>query len=203
MPDADEAPMEHIHHEAHQSHGNKGESWIGWAALTAAIFAAIAAIGGSLASESLNEANTAASEALDKWNYFQAKGNKETTLAQSMKTRELIDRRLNLLQAQLDGLKGQATTAPAETVSDAKDAAQITKYEKEKEDIQKEATECVQNQKKATATYNTLEHGETLFHIAIAIVAIAVLSKRRSFWYFSLLFGVAGGVLILKGFMSL
>jgi hypothetical protein len=43
----------------------------------------------------------------------------------------------------------------------------------------------------------------TLFQIAIAIGAIAVLTRKRPFWYVSLLFGTGGVVLLVMGLMAI
>ncbi len=47
----------------------------------------------------------------------------------------------------------------------------------------------------------SLERGVTLFHIAIAIVAIAVLMKRTAFWYLSVAGGAAGVVFLVLGLL--
>jgi uncharacterized membrane protein len=42
--------------------------------------------------------------------------------------------------------------------------------------------------------------GVTFFQIAIVIGAISVLSKRRNFWYLSLLLGIIGFGFFIKGY---
>ena len=44
-----------------------------------------------------------------------------------------------------------------------------------------------------------LARGVTMFQIAIAIAAIAILTKRRSFWILSMLLGVIGSISLLHG----
>jgi hypothetical protein len=47
-----------------------------------------------------------------------------------------------------------------------------------------------------------LERGVTLFHISIAIVAIAVLTKLRPFWYLSVIAGLIGVVFFVQGLLA-
>jgi hypothetical protein len=41
-----------------------------------------------------------------------------------------------------------------------------------------------------------------MFQIAIAIAAISALTKRRRFWFVSLIFGLAGAVFLALGAMA-
>ena len=44
--------------------------------------------------------------------------------------------------------------------------------------------------------------GVTLFQIAIAVGAISALTNRRAFWFVSLVFGLAGIVFLLQGWLA-
>jgi hypothetical protein len=50
-------------------------------------------------------------------------------------------------------------------------------------------------------THETFEGAATLFHIAIAIVAISVVSKRKQFWYISMVGGAVGLFFFVKAFL--
>jgi hypothetical protein len=41
-----------------------------------------------------------------------------------------------------------------------------------------------------------------MFQIAIAIAAISALTRKRTFWYVSLVFGAVGGVFLVLGAIS-
>jgi Domain of unknown function (DUF4337) len=40
-----------------------------------------------------------------------------------------------------------------------------------------------------------------MFQVAIAVGAIAVLTKRKNFWYASIIFGFIGAIFSLQGFL--
>ena len=50
--------------------------------------------------------------------------------------------------------------------------------------------------------HTLLSRGVTLFQVGIAVGAIAVLTKRKRFWYASLVFGVAGAVMFVWGLIA-
>jgi hypothetical protein len=47
--------------------------------------------------------------------------------------------------------------------------------------------------------HETFERGVTLFHISIAVVAIAVLMRRQWLWYVSVLAGAIGVYFLVHG----
>src|SRR5947207_15481909 len=72
------------------------------------------------------------------------------------------------------------------------DQSNRDRYEKEQEEIKSEA-----ERKETAAKSNFHKHevfagGVTMFQIAIAIAAISALTKKRSFWVVSLVFGAVG-----------
>ena len=74
----------------------------------------------------------------------------------------------------------------------AEDRAKAARYEKQQEEIKSEA-----EHKEAAAKANFRKHevfagGVTLFQIAIAVAAISALTRRRTFWIVSLVFGAVG-----------
>src|SRR5947209_15537076 len=61
-------------------------------------------------------------------------------------------------------------------------------------EIQATAKELEHLSREHLETHETYEEAATLFHIAIAIVAIAVVAGRKEFWYVSMAAGVVGVV---------
>ena len=49
--------------------------------------------------------------------------------------------------------------------------------------------------------HESTERGVTLLHIAIAVVAIAVLTRRKPFWVLSMVFGLIGIAFAVHGLM--
>ena len=169
-----EVPLEHLHEQTHETAKHSRESWISWVALSTAILAVLAAIASLLSGEHANEAMLSQIEASSQWNYYQAKSIKAAVL----------------------DAKAAFTGAPNES-----DQSKRARYEKEQEEIKSEA----EHKQAAAKTYfhkhEVFARGVTKFQIAIAIAAISALTKKRSFWVVSLLFGAAGCVFLLLAAM--
>jgi len=165
-----EVPLEHLHEHVKESAEHSGQAWISWVALSTAILAVLAAIAGLLSGEHANEAMMNQIESSDQWNYYQAKGIKASVLDAKM------------------SLSG----APNES-----DKSKRDRYEKEQEQIKSEA-----ERKEAAAKSNFHQHevfarAVTMFQIAIAIAAISALTRKRKFWFVSLIFGLLGCVFLI------
>ena len=171
-----EVPLEQSQEEiAHHAHAAT-EKWILGVALTAALLAVLAAITALMAEHHANEAMFDQLRCADKWNYYQAKGIK-----------------LNLLKT-----KTELLAALGKTV----DKSELKKLElsaTQQEEIRNEANA---DQKKAEAhlrQHTVLSRSVTLFQVGIAVGAISVLTKRKSFWFGSIVFGLVGVVLLVVG----
>jgi len=168
-----EVPLEHLHEEIHHRAEHGGEAWISWVALSTAILAVLAAIAGLLSGMHANEAMMSQIESADKWAYYQAKGIKAAVL----------DVKISL---------SPATSEP--------DRAKAERYQEEQSEIQKEANEKQAEAKSNFHQHEILARSVTMFQIAIAVAAISALTKRRAFWFVSLVFGAAGCVFLALGF---
>jgi hypothetical protein len=160
-----EVPLEHLHEHIKETAEHSGAAWISWVALSTALLAVLAAIAGLLSGKHVNEAMMNQIEASDQWNYYQAKSIKASVLEAKM------------------SLTG---------TSNESDQSKRDRYEKQQEEIKSEA-----EHKEAAAKTNFHKHevfarGVTMFQIAIAIAAISALTRKRSFWIVSLLFGIVG-----------
>jgi hypothetical protein len=182
-----EVPTEHLHetleHHAHEAHGGHGDGgahkWIAPAALSAALLAVFAAVSALLAGHHESEAMLEQIQASDHYAFFQAKGLKSA-----------------LLQDKIEIL-----TAIGKPV-DEKDNAKIEAYKKEQETIKEQADEEVKSSQHHLTVHNGLARAVTLFQIAIAVSAIAVLTKRRSLWFAGLALGAGGIVSLVLALLS-
>ena len=157
-----------VEHEAHK--GGMAQQVALFSAVLATVGAIVSMLGGQTQNDALyykNEAVFKKTEASNKWNYFQAKSTKQSLA-------ELA-----------------ASTAGDPAVRE-KFAANVKRYEAEKEDIRKEAEALEAEAKAANAKsekalhpHHKLEISMTLLQIAIALASITVLTQKR--W----LFGVA------------
>ncbi len=172
------------HHAPHKSH-----PWTLQLSLSTALIAVLAAVSSlqSGASENAallekNEAIMAQAKATDQWSYFQAKSTKAAIYA-----------------AQAEGIDRPEVAQ--------KLLAKSEKYKEEQADIEKEARKLeAETDEHGKVGEELLHHHHrfalavTIFQVAIALSAIAALTKRKPLWFGSLLVGIAGIVFFLKGF---
>jgi len=170
-----EVPLEHLHEEVHHQAEHSAAPWISGVALSTAILAVLAAIAGLLSGKHANEAMMAQIEASDQWSYYQAKSIKASVLDAKMT------------------LTSQATE---------KDKEKAAKYEEEQAEIKREAEHKQAEAKSNFHQHEILARAVTMSQIAIAIAAISALTRRRQFWFVSLIFGAAGAVFLVLGWIA-
>ena len=161
-----EHAQEHIHHEAAHGHGPR---WITAAALTAALLAALAAVAGGQSSGHLTKSTHSRIEWSDKWAQYQSKSIKNYVLT-----------------SQEDLLKALKTEVPK---------GLMDKYagnEADKKELAAKAEELGRVSDEHLEAHETFERATMMFHIAIAVVAIAVVAKRKEFWWMSMVGGAVG-----------
>ena len=165
-----EVPTEHLHEQVKESAEHSGIAWISWVALSTALLAVLAAIASLLSGQHANEAMINQIEASDQWSYYQAKSIKAAVL----------DAKIALTGA-----------------SSEPDKSNRDRYEKEQEAIRSEAEHKQAAAKLYFHKHEVYARGVTMFQIAIAIAAISALTKKRSFWLVSLVFGAVGCAFLL------
>jgi len=169
-----ERVQEHIEHHAHMSK----EKWVSAVALSTAILAALAAIASLLAGDHANEGMLNQIKSSDQWSYYQAKSIKS-----------------GLLSSKIDLLKAAGKPIPEG------DETKLDEYSKEQTEIREKAEKLEKNSEALMASHLILARSVTLFQIAIAIGAIAVLTNRRIFWGLSLALGAGGLVFLIGGLL--
>ncbi len=161
MPEEIESPVEKLSEELHEAAEHAKENWVRWSALFAALYAVMAATAGLESARYANDAMIEQIKASDQWGYYQAK---------SLKIM-LLESEQNILQ-QLD--------KPLPDVSE-----KLAQYGNEQTEIKAVATELSDASKKHLEKHEVFSRTVTLCQVAIAIIAIAVLTKRRTFSYIS------------------
>ena len=144
-------------------------------ALSTAILAVLAAIAGLLSGKHANEAMMSQIEVSNQWNHYQAKSIKASVL----------DAKMTL-------------TASASE----KDKEKAAEYQREQTEIKDEAEHKQVEAKTNFHKHEVFARAVTMFQIAIAIAAISALTKKRKFWFVSLVFGLAGMVFLVLGSMA-
>ena len=169
----------------------KRESWVialSFSTAIIAVFAAIAAMqSGAFSNEALiqkNEAMLAQAKASDQWAYFQAKGIKGTVYA-----------------TQASALK----TSNPELSADARKEAD--RYSSEQKEISEEAKKFEEEVKarnedseKSLEHHHRFAYAVTMFQVAIALSAIAALSRQKFVWLVGLAISLLGLLYFIDGF---
>ncbi|HEX7603811.1 MAG TPA: DUF4337 domain-containing protein [Polyangiaceae bacterium] len=133
-------------------------------------------------------------KAVDQWSYFQAKGTK-----------------LNIAQVAIDEVTLMRDTAPSLTAEqkklyDDKIASltnQASKYEKEKDDIKKEAEDHEAAYDALNLHDDQFDMAEALLSVAIALFGVTALTQKKWLLGVAMTFGAVGVVLGVAGFAKL
>ncbi len=192
MPEGAEIDTDKLSESIQEELEKEGGSFLRKIALTTALIAVLAAVSALQAGGTINEAllrkTDAArmqSEASDQWAFYQAKG----------------------IKAGANEAGQQSWLAAGKPVPDTL-AAEKTRYQQEQEGIRDKAKE---KEKERDALNEEAEHllhrhhrfagAVALFQIAIALGAIAALTKNRMVWMGSLAVGLIGTTLFVIAFI--
>jgi len=182
---------EKIDERIEQMEEKQSPSWVRWLSLSTAIVAVFAAVASLQSGAYSNEAILEKSEAMlnqskasDQWAFIQAKGVKASIAAGEAKI--------------LDG--------KPEVVADLE--AKSKKYEGEQEAIKKDAEALEEKVKENDEASEHLMHRHhkfaytvTFLQIAIALSAIAALTRKQPLWFLGLAVSAVGLVNFVLGFL--
>jgi hypothetical protein len=185
-----EERLEEARERLHGEGGGRG-GWLTWLSLSTAVIAVFAAIAslesGSFANEAIVRKNDAVlhqSKADDAWGHYQAKG---------------IESALYATQSELARTPELATQWRAKSLREA-DARVDAKATAEKEE---HAVEQADSQSAhCLHVHHEFAKSVTIFQVAIALSAIAALTRKRAVWWVSLTFGALGVVFFALGFAA-
>lgn len=207
MPDEIEVPLDHLHEQIADAHeeaneeaneeapkgGGKGHAdWTRSIAVVTAVLAVVAAVGSLRAGLLVNEALLAKNDeislrtrATDQWNYYQSKSIKGVVYLTT------------------------ALLLPPGSPQKAKNQAEAARYVQEQTAIQAKAEgleKTAEAKDKASAhdmdSHHIFAFSVSLCQIAIALSAIAALTRSRRVWIFSLAAGAAGIAALVGGFFG-
>ena len=174
-----EVPTEHLHEEIHHEAEHGRERWALGVALSSALLAGFAAVASLMAGHHANEAMMSQIESADQWSYYEAKSIKEAQL-----------------KSKADILNALGKPVPGT------DESKVAQYERDKEEIQKKADNFEKAAQNHLQTHEGLASSVTMFQIAIAVGAISVLMRRRSFWLGSLVVGAIGIYFLIQSLLT-
>ena len=191
MPEEIEVPTEHLQEkleeaaeelEHERAEEKKQHTWVSRVAVSSALLAVAAAISALLAGHHANEAMFEEMKATDQWALFQAKGTKAS-----------------VLEGRIENMESQGKPIP---IIDGKDArTKLKEYDHDKEKIQDKAKELDESAEDHMKHHVWFARAVTIFQIAIAMGAIAVLAKRPKLWLISVGLGALGTVFLAIGLM--
>jgi hypothetical protein len=186
MPEEPEVDTDRLHEAIHEEMEREGGALLKRVAFSTAVLAALAAVSALKAGGTANEALVLKSDATrlqaqssDQWAYYQAKGIKKA-----------------VAEASETSWRAAGRTPPAELDQ------QIAKYGGEQREIQKAAEELERRRDEKSTEGDELLHQHdrfanavALFQVAIALGAVAALTRQRMIWLGSMLVGL-GGLLV-------
>jgi hypothetical protein len=200
---------EHAHGHGHgHGHGKPpGPTWLRYLPLSTAMIAVFAAVASLLSGSSSNEAILEKSNAMlnqslasDQWAYYQAKSVKHTLSADEASIVDVAGEAIKDLRPEV-----QAKFAALRTRFDA----EARRYEADTRKIETDARRY-EEQKNASnersealmERHHQFAFSVTLLQIAIALSAIAALTRRQLLWYLGLAVSVGGVVTFVLGMLS-
>ncbi len=181
--------LEEAQEHAHASHPRA--PWIMWLSLSTAILAVLAALAalasGSHANDAIVEKDDAIlhqSKADDAWAFYQAKG----------------------VEAVVYATQAQSTPKP-ELAAKWQEESERMKHERtdirrEAEEEQKRVLESNEKSEHSLHVHHQFAKSVTLFQIAIALSAIAALTRKKPMWWVSLASGLVGVAFFAMGIAS-
>jgi hypothetical protein len=180
--------LEHLEHQKHAAHDPFDKRVAMTMAIVAACLAAMTMLGHRAHNETLRyriEAGDFRTQAANQWSYYQAKN-----IRQHAYQKDLVF--LNILP------KGNGTTEEVETTR-KRWQDQLDKYGKELPQMMEKAkgleAEAAKLEDKSKHTHHLADHldlAELGVELALVLCSLAVLTKRRAFWFAGIISGALG-----------
>ena len=187
MPEEIEVDTDKLHESIREELERDGGGFLRKIALSTALLAVLAAVSALRAGATVNhalllraDATQLQSKASDQWAYYQSKGVKAAVQEST-----------------------RATWLAAGKEPPAAIAEKVERYEKEQEAIREKATELEKERDAKVKESEQLLHGHhgfanavALFQVAIALGAVAALTRSRIVWTGSIVVGMGGAALL-------
>lgn len=193
MPEGPEIDTDKLRETIDEEIKKEGGSLLRTVALTTAVFAALAAIASLQAGATVNqalalktEATRLQAEASDQWAYYQAKGLKGTVTEVSRSTYLALDK-----------------TPPEELAKNLERYAEDQRKSMEKaKDLEKQRDEKGEEADHLMHHHHFYAQSVALLQVAIALGAVAALTRKRLAWFGSILLGLGGAGLFGYAFFG-
>lgn len=161
--------------QEHAEHGSH-ESAMRPVAFTMSVLAVLVAVVTVLGHRTHTEAVLNQNKATDQWNFYQAKKIRanDTQLAQDL---------LSVVTV--------ADKAAAAKVAQSY-ADHLEKWNDDLKEEQEKAKALEERVEQAEARANRFDLGEALLEIGLVVTSVTLLTRRRAYWYFGMVFAVGG-----------
>lgn len=156
-------------------------------ALTIAIFAVILSIISTIGDNAKSESLLSATRAANRWAFYQSKSIKEHTFGLQREALELFN------AATVDESRRQALVD--------RYGKEVTRYEKEKDDIKAEAEALEGEVAKHQKRHDRCAFAEVFMQVAIVLSSVAILVRWRALWLASIAVGALGAVVAVTAFL--
>ncbi len=187
MSQGTEHHLEEAEHAQHAKH-NPFDKRV---ALSMAIVAAALASVTLLSHRSHAEVQVKKTEENDQWNFYQAKKSRSHAYAADAEMLAALSR---------DAPDSEA--GKKETAQENKWVEAEKKYEKDAEDIKKEADKLKDEGRIAHDSSNFFDLGELGIELALVLCSVAMLAKSRTLWIAGIAIGALGFAVAMCGFFS-
>jgi hypothetical protein len=183
MPHEAEQPLEHVEHAQHAAH----DPFDRRVAMTMAIVAAMLAVVTLLSHREHTKTILQSTKAADQWAFYQAKKGRQ----------HLYEAMADLVTTTSNNSK----SAEGAKSSLSKWQSKADRYKDEAEGIKQNAEELDHQSEESHHRADWFDSGELGVELAIILCSIAVLTKRKGFWFSGIFFGGLGAIVASTGFI--
>jgi hypothetical protein len=153
--------------------------------VTMAILAVCVAVVSLLGHRSHTEELMMQNRATDQWSYFQAKNIRRHNYEMSVDLLSLVE------------FKDKEQAGKVRE----KYQSEVERYTKEQAEVEEQAKEYENESARAQRKADRFDLGEVFLEVALVISSLALLSRKRGFWYLGILAGAAGLAVAVTGYL--
>jgi len=158
----------------------KREAWTKYVSLTIVIVAVVAAMANQWGAKYSGRTQMSQIKASDQWSFYEAKSIKQ-----------------HLDEVALAEI-GNRTNEPAVAAEARKLATNLSRYDKEKSDIQDQAKKLEAIRDDASGRSAIMATAISLFTVAIATASICTVTKKKPLWFLSILLSIAAVIEMIR-----
>ena len=187
--------IEELHHDREEREAEEARTkWTKYVGLATAIFAVFAALGALESGSLVNEAMIQRLKASDSWNEYQA--DKDKIHGDERGAFILVDAGFKP-ESVPKKIKNTARMTPGQRLEFF--LGDIDRENEKTKDLGKEATKLSKESEELLEHHHKFAYSVTGIQVAIALGAVAAMTKMKWVWLVSLVFGLAGVVMFAKG----